>query len=108
MKKENIKRSLSELKKVLTKRFGSEIELYLFGSVARNDYHPESDIDILVLLPGNVDTSLKEEVIGLAYDIELKHSVVFGIVVRSQQYWESEKAAVTPFRQNLQREALRI
>jgi predicted nucleotidyltransferase len=108
MKKENIKRSLYELKKVLTKRFGSEIELYLFGSVARNDYHPESDIDILVLLPGKVDTSLEEEVFDLAYDVELEYDVVFGIVVHSKEFWASEKAAVMPFHQNLQRESLRI
>jgi predicted nucleotidyltransferase len=108
MNEENIKRAIAQLKKVLMRRYGSEIELYLFGSVARNDYEPDSDIDILVLLPGAVDTSLKEEVIGLAYDVELQNSVVFGIVVRSREYWESEKAAVTPFRQNLQREALRI
>lgn len=108
MNKENIKRALARLKKVLTGRFGSDIELYLFGSVARNDYEPDSDIDILVLFPGEVDTGLMEEVIDVAYDVELEHDVVFGIVVHSQEFWSSEKAAVMPFHQNLQREALRI
>ena len=108
MNQKNIKHSIAELKKVLTEHFGSEIELYLFGSVARNDYEPDSDIDILVLLPGKVDTGLMEEVIALAYDVELEHDVVFGIVVHSKKFWASEKAAVIPFHQNLQREALRI
>jgi predicted nucleotidyltransferase len=108
MNEENIRSSISELKRVLTNHFGNEIELYLFGSVARSDYHPESDIDILVLIPGKVDTSLKEEVIGLAYDIELEYDVVFGIVVRSKEFWASEKAAFMPFHQNVQREAVRV
>ncbi len=108
MNDQNIKRSISALKKILQKRFGSELELYLFGSVARNDYEPDSDIDILVLIPGKVDTSLKEDIIDLAYDVELEYDVVFGIVVRSKEFWISEKAAAMPFHQNVQREAVRI
>jgi predicted nucleotidyltransferase len=108
MNEQNIKRSISALKKTLQKSFGSELELYLFGSVARNNYEPDSDIDILVLVPGKVDTSLKEDIIDLAYDVELEFDVVFGIVVRSKEFWISEKAAAMPFHQNVQREAVRI
>lgn len=108
MDEKSIKNSIKELKTVLTRRFGRGIELYLFGSVARNQYHNESDIDILVLMPGEVDTDLKEEVIELAYDIELENNVVFGIVVRSREFWKSAKAALMPFHQALQREALLV
>jgi uncharacterized protein len=108
MNRKIIRRSISELKKILVNRFGNIIELYLFGSVARNDFGPESDIDVLVLLPGGDNMSLKKEVVDLAYDIELKYNIVFGIVVCSTEFWRSEKAAVMPFHRNLQREALRI
>jgi len=33
---------------------------------------------------------------------------LFGSVVNSKEFWASEKAAVIPFHQNLQRESLRI
>lgn len=108
MDEKSIKHSIAELKKALAARYGSEIELYLFGSVARNEYGPESDIDVLVLFPGYVDTSLKEEIIDLAYDVELENDVVFGIVVRSRELWMSERAAVLPFHENVQKEALRV
>lgn len=108
MDEENIKRSLSELKKVLTHRFGEDIELYLYGSVARNDYRAESDINILVLLPGHVDTSLEEEVIDHAYDVELENDVVFSIKTRSKEFWASEKAAAMSFHQRVQEEGVRI
>jgi predicted nucleotidyltransferase len=108
MNKKNINKSIAQLKKALFNRFGKAIELYLFGSVARNDYDPDSDIDILVLVPGKVDTKLEIEILHLAYDIELKYDVVFGLVVNEKEFWESEKASVMPFHQNLQREALRI
>jgi predicted nucleotidyltransferase len=108
MNEQNIKHSIAELKKRLKKHFGSELEFYLFGSVARNNYEPDSDIDVLVLVPGKVDTSLKEEIIDMAYDVELEYDVVFGIVVRSKEFWISEKAAAMPFHQNVQNECVRI
>lgn len=108
MNEQNIQRSIAALKKTLQERFGSELEFYLFGSVARNNYEPDSDIDILVLVPGKVDTSLKEDIIDVAYDVELEYDVVFGIVVRSKEFWISEKAAAMPFHQNVQKEGVRI
>lgn len=108
MVEQNINASVSALKKRLQKRYGSKLELYLFGSVARNRHEPDSDIDILVLVPGKVDTGLKEEIIDLAYDVELEYDVVFGIVARSKEFWVSEKAASMPFHQNVQRDAVRI
>jgi len=108
MNEQNIKQSILELRNILQERFSSELELYLFGSVARNDYLPDSDIDILVLVPGTVDTRLEEEIFDLAYEVELKYDVIFGIVVHEKEFWASEKAAVMPFHQNLEREAVRI
>ncbi len=108
MNKQTIKRSLTELKNVLTHRFGKRVELYLFGSVVRDTYGPESDIDVLVLLPDEVDTRLKTEVIDLAFDVGLRNDVVFNMVSRSKKVWQSGRSAVTPFFQNLQKEAVRI
>ena len=108
MNTKNIKASISELKRVLNVYFGNRVELYLFGSVARDEYSTESDIDILVLIPGEVKTAIEEKVIDLAYDVELEYDVVFGIVVYSKEFWSSGKARAMPFHQNLQREALRI
>ena len=108
MNEQDIKHSMAELKNRLQEHFGRELEFYLFGSVARKDYSLDSDIDVLVLVPGKVDTSLKEDIIDLAYDVELENNVVFGIVVRSKEFWISEKTAAMQFNQRVQREAVRI
>jgi hypothetical protein len=62
----------------------------------------------MALLPGGDDMNLKKEIVDLAYDIELKYNIVFGIVVCSTEFRRSEKAAAMPFHRNLQKEALRI
>lgn len=97
MTKLAIKQSISDFKQLLMERF---------GSVARGDFKPLSDIDILVLLPFDTDNSVEEEVFGLAYDIELKYGVVFGIVVYSRSFWNSPVAQYMPLHKNIEREGV--
>jgi len=48
---ENIQALLVELRKELSRRYRSRLKgVYLFGSYARGDYQPESDVDILIVL----------------------------------------------------------
>lgn len=100
--------AISELKRRLINRLGPETETFLFGSVARGDYGPLSDIDILVLVPGEVNNSLEEEVFGLAYDVELEFNVVFGIVVYSKRFWNSKVASYMPLYINIKREGVAL
>jgi len=108
MDNKSSKKAIDQLKKSLKQRYGVQIKLFLFGSVARNDYDADSDIDILVIYPGVIDTRLEEEIFDLAYDIELAYDVVFGIVIRSAEFWSSAKAAIMPFYQNIQKEAIAL
>lgn len=108
MRERNIEKAIYEVKKTLNKHLEQRVELYLFGSVARGEHLPDSDIDILVLVSGQVNTSLEEKIIDLIYGIELEYNVVFGVVIYSKDFWSSQKAKVMPFYQNVQKEAQRI
>ena len=63
--KEQILQILTDNKKELEKKYPIS-ELGLFGSYARNDHNPESDIDILVDFNGRIGM----EFISLALDLE--------------------------------------
>lgn len=99
-------KAISELKSRLIKRFGPDTATYLFGSVARGDSGPLSDIDILVLVPGRINNSIEEEVFSLAYDVELEFNVVFGIVVYSKKFWNSKVASYMPLYINIKNEGV--
>lgn len=100
--------AIQELKSSLITMFGHDVELKLFGSVARGDDRKYSDIDLLVLLPRQVDHSVEEVVFDAAYDMELKYSVVFGVIVYEKAFWNSDLAAVMPLHQNIAREGLSV
>ncbi len=108
MTKKQIHSAVQELKSKLQGMFGKDIEVRLFGSAARGDYRKQSDIDVLVILPEKVDNAAEEKVFDAAYDIELKHSVVFGIVVYGREFWASEVAASMPLHQNIVRESITV
>jgi predicted nucleotidyltransferase len=55
--KKNIETILAELSSILRKNLGNNIKIFLYGSYARNDQSPDSDIDILVI----VDSLTKEQ-----------------------------------------------
>jgi predicted nucleotidyltransferase len=100
--------AIQELKSSLITLFGQDVELKLFGSIARGDDRKYSDIDLLVLLPRQVDHSVEEVVFDAAYDMELKYSVVFGVIVYEKEFWNSDLAAVMPLHQNIAREGLSV
>jgi len=108
MTKKQIGMAVQALKLELQKMFGEDIELRIFGSAVRKDYRKHSDIDVLVLIPGKVDNAIEERVFDAAYDIELKHSIVFGIIVYAKEFWGSEIAASMPLYQNIAREGVTL
>ncbi|MCD4782983.1 MAG: nucleotidyltransferase domain-containing protein [Candidatus Eremiobacteraeota bacterium] len=108
MKQETIKKALDELKLNLTMRYGTDVQIYLFGSVARGDFDDESDIDVLVLVPGEVNSSIEEEIYDESFEIGLKYDVVFGVIVYPIEFWNSGRARVMPLYLNIEKESVKL
>lgn len=81
--------AVAGLKERLKRRFGDKISLYLFGSVARGDFGPESDIDVLVLFDGTLTREVEKEVMDAAFHIELDEDVVFGLMIEPNSDWQT-------------------
>ncbi len=103
--RKNEKEALSELKSQLKQRI-PDAEIILYGSKARGDSEELSDIDILILIDKKVDRKLKEKIVDIRYDIELKYDVVFGLVIENKDFWDSSLANAMPFHKNIEREGV--
>lgn len=98
------------LKTALSARYGDKLaKVVVFGSVARGDDKPESDIDVLVVLDNQVPATSREEreIRDCVYDVELGNEVVFDIKAFSTN---DMLAAVgrTPFMENVLREGIAV
>ena len=98
---------LRTLRRELRRILGDKLEaIYLFGSQARGEARPDSDIDVLVVVRGDFDyadlirrTSPVVSALSLQYDIVLSRAFV------SKERFAQEES---PFLLNVRREGIAV
>lgn len=83
-----------------------DMEVWLYGSEARGDARPDSDIDLLILFNKN-EVSHQDEMslYDLTYPIELDTGVTISLFVLPKHQWESR---MTPFRDNVLTDRIKL
>jgi excisionase family DNA binding protein len=106
LKKKEIE-ALLELKRILFNNF-SVLEIILYGSKTRGDFNKESDIDVLVILNTEVNDDIREKIFSIGFKIEIKHDVIFGILVENKDFWVSPLARTMPIHKNIYLEGVTV
>lgn len=96
---------LSELRQRFADLYGDRlVQLVLYGSTARGEAEPGSDLDVLVVLKGPVDAGREIERTGpLVADLSLAYDVVIACVFMDQQRFLHRQG---PFLRNVRREGI--
>ena len=96
-----VRRLKSRIEEAYGDRFAG---LRLYGSYARGEARADSDVDLLVLLHGDVDRWAEiKRLVDLSYDLEVETGEVFELLPRSVGEFE---AAGSPFLRAVRREGL--
>lgn len=86
--------------------FGSNIlQIILYGSVARNEAMPESDIDVAIILKGRLTAEKREPFMTFAANLDMKYGRVFSIIDIEQSNME-KWGNILPFYRNIQKEGI--
>lgn len=78
---------LDSFKALVTQRLRLH-QMILFGSRARGDADPESDMDVLVVLENAASDENEEYVSDCAWQVSLEHGIVVASLVFSRHEWE--------------------
>ncbi|MEI7503727.1 MAG: nucleotidyltransferase domain-containing protein [Paludibacter sp.] len=104
MQRQDIVKNLSEI----IHREAPEAKVILYGSQARGDAGPKSDIDLLILLDKDKVTLEDEEKITYPiYLLELKTGILISPMVVAKKIWEN-RPFKTPFYINVMNEGVEI
>jgi len=79
----------------------------LFGSQARGDYDPDSDIDVLVVTE-RLNTKIRESILEEAFEISLNEDVVLTPIIYDLERFESPLFRAGPLYQNIIQEGITI
>lgn len=81
------------------------IRIVLYGSVARGTNTAESDVDIALLLNGNLSRETEDKLSDLIVDLNLKYDIVHSVIdIDYEMFKKWEK--VTPFYKNVNEEGV--
>ena len=104
---ERLQNLLAELRRRFEALYGPRLaRLMLFGSQARGDAEPGSDIDVLVVLEGRVRAG--EEIrrsLDVIAEMSLENNLVFSCVFVSRERFENE---LSPLLINVRREGVPV
>jgi uncharacterized protein len=96
---------LTRLKQELTDLYGDRLhQLTLFGSQARGDAEPESDIDVLVVLKPPVNPGEEVKRTGKAIaDLSLEYDVVISCLFMDETHYQTRNS---PLLRNIRKEGV--
>jgi predicted nucleotidyltransferase len=98
----NDKETLRDIKQQLVKELGNNLDtLISFGSIARREFHSESDIDILMIIE---DKKVEDKALDEIYDIDLKNSTFTTVFAATTKEIEQSLRSGSPFLENVLKE----
>ena len=118
------KKALAELKEKIKEKY-PDAEIILYGSKARGDYNEYSDIDLMIIIKDNnqinkgisfeeleklyflpVAKKVKNEILDILTDIQVKYCVSIDFQVKNKSYIETNLAEVVPLYRNIRKEGV--
>ena len=105
--KDNEREAIREATRMLKEKFPVK-EVILFGSKARGDDDPESDIDLLLLTTRPIHWKERHSIVEALFDIEMKYDVVISIIVDSVNDWQTGLSSLLPIHEEITQEGIAI
>jgi predicted nucleotidyltransferase len=85
-----------------------DAQIVLYGSQARGQATPESDVDMLILLDSEVTSQERDAIHDRLYEIGLERDMVISAMIRSVPQWERPLSRATPLYQTIQDEGILV
>ena len=104
---ENEKQALAEIKRRISDLFEVR-QFILFGSKARGDASPDSDIDLLLVTGRELEQGEKHLISDAIFEVNLHYDTLFSFIAVDEKQWNSRLYSFYPIHINIQREGISV
>ena len=101
----NEKKAIREATRMLKEKFPVR-GIVLFGSKARGDDDPDSDIDLLLVTARSIHWKERQAIIHMLFDLGMKHDVIFSILDTTETDFDKGIFTAFPIYQEIIREGV--
>ena len=98
--------ALSELKRKLEERF-ELLDVRIFGSKARGEAAPDSDIDVMIEIEDYNPVS-ESEIDDIVFKINLEHDCLISVVIFGRREIEEGPLGESPLYRVIEREGIKV
>ncbi len=99
---------LAEYRQALSKRHpGAVVRMLVYGSKARGESHPDSDVDVLLIVKNDAD-SLKRPLRDIGYELAATSEAVPSILAYTEDEWGERMSKGYPFQQAVERDGVSV
>jgi predicted nucleotidyltransferase len=95
------------VEKVRQRFDGQLVSAVLFGSRARGEAEPGSDMDVAVVM-SSADSEIRKEIRYLAVEVWLRHGIYLSTRVWSQAHWRKLEELRTSLYQNICKDGINL
>jgi len=104
---DNEKAALAEIKRQVSALFDVRAFI-IFGSKARGDAKPDSDIDLLLITGRALEHGERHRISNIITDVNLEHDTLFSYIDVEEQEWNSKLYSFYPLHANIMREGIAV
>ena len=99
---------LAEYRQALSERHpGAVVRMLVYGSKARGESHPDSDVDVLLIVKNDAD-SLKRTLRDTGYELAATSDAVPSILAYTEDEWQERAGKGYPFQKAVERDGVSV